>query len=179
MAGATGATGADGLGAIIPFSSGTPVTLTSLVGGLVGLPAIIAFGDNLPLLTALGTEIDLTGLTDLSFMVPRDGTITEISVFFSLTAGIDLVGTTATVHAQLYGANPASNTLTEIAGTDVALAPGFTGLIAIGGTATVTQAVNVPVVAGTRLALVLFIEVEGIAIATALIGTASAGITIS
>ena len=145
----------------------------------MGLPAVIAFGSNLPLATVLGLTIDLTGLTDLTFMVPRNGTITAMSVFFSLTAGLSLVGSSINVHAQLYSAQPADNILTAVAGSQVTLVPSFTGTVIVGDSATITQPVNIPVTAGTRLALVMFIDVSGLALVTSAIGTVSAGISIS
>jgi BclB C-terminal domain-containing protein len=157
-----------------------PVTLTSIAGGLVGIPAIVAFGDNVQLITVLGETIDLTGLNDMTFIVPRDGTITNLDVFFSVTAGITLVGSTVNVHATLYSADPASNTLAEVAGSTVTLAPGLTGIIPIGTAAYGTSGpIAIAVTEGTRLALVLSITVTGVEIATSIIGTVSAGLAIS
>ncbi len=103
-AGATGATGADGVtgatgpagiagtGAIIPFASGLPVALTTIAGGLAGLPAFVGFGSNVQGLTVLGSTINITNaagtLSNFAFQVPRDGIITSFSAFFSTTAAL-------------------------------------------------------------------------------------------
>lgn len=155
------------------------MALTSVAGGLVGLPAIVGYGESLPLATVLGITIDLTGLGDLTFMVPRDGVITALSAFYSVTTGLAIVGSTVNITAQLYSASPADNVLTAVPGSEVILTPGLSGIINIGDTASATAALNISVTAGTRLALVFSIDVSGIGIATTIIGTISAGVAIS
>ena len=64
-----------------------PVSLTTIAGGLVGLPGFIGFGNSAPGLTALGATIDLTGTSGLSLLnfaysIPRAGTITAIDASF-------------------------------------------------------------------------------------------------
>jgi len=177
--GATGETGLPGNGALIPFSSGIPASMTSLAGGVVGLPSVISFGDNVQLPTALGATIDLTGLTDETFIVPRDGTITGLSVFFSSTAVSVITGSTVNIHASLYYVNPANNIMALLPGSSVTLVPSFSDSIAIGDTASINQALDIPILAGTRLALVLSITVSDEGIATTLTGTVSAGLSIT
>lgn len=58
---ASGATGAAAGGAIIPFASGIPLALTTLVGGLVGTVGLVGFGSSGPTVTLAGGTIDLTG----------------------------------------------------------------------------------------------------------------------
>ena len=64
-----------GEGAVIPFSSGLSVTLTSIAGGLVGLPAFVGFGSSAPAFDVLGASINLYQhlASDLNhaFVVPR------------------------------------------------------------------------------------------------------------
>lgn len=55
--GPTVATGAAGTGAIIPFASGLPVSLTTIAGGLAGIPAFVGFGSSAQGLTLLGSTI--------------------------------------------------------------------------------------------------------------------------
>lgn len=98
---------------------------------------------------------------------------------FSVTEALIVAESTININAQLYGVEPASNTLQQLAGSLVTLTPGLSGVISIGDTASITQAINVPVDAGTRLALVISIDVTGVAIATAITGTVSAGIVIT
>ncbi len=150
--------------------------MTSLVDGLVGLPAIVAFGSSIQLPNVLTTTIDLLGLENHAFIIPRDGTITNLSAFFSVTLGATLVGSDVNIQASLYASSPASNILTEL--DTFTLTPSLSGLISIGDTALINTSTNIPVVAGTRLALIMSITVTGVAIATALLGSVSAGITI-
>ena len=87
--GATGPTGAAGTGAIIPFASGLPVSMTTIAGGLAGIPAYIGFGSSVQGLTILGSTINITNaggtLSNFAFQVPRNGIITSFSAFFSTT----------------------------------------------------------------------------------------------
>ncbi len=72
--GATGATGTAGSGAIIPLSSGSPISITSIAGGLAGIPGFVGFGNSAPGLSDLGPTIDLTGssgtLLNFAFSAP-------------------------------------------------------------------------------------------------------------
>ncbi len=92
VTGATGPAGIAGTGAIIPFASGLPVALTTIAGGLAGLPAFVGFGSNVQGLTVLGSTINITNaagtLSNFAFQVPRDGIITSFSAFFSTTAAL-------------------------------------------------------------------------------------------
>jgi len=182
--GATGPTGATGSSAIIPFSSGLPVTLTTLVGGVVGLPAVVGFGSSAELATVLGATIDLTGaagtLLNFGWSVPRNGTITDINAFFSVTAGVSLGVGTIAIHAQLYESTAPNNTFTPLVGTTVVLAPALGPVISIGGIATGSATgLAIPVVKGSRLLLVFSANPSGITLAQTLGGYASAGIAIS
>lgn len=182
--GATGPIGATGSSAIIPFSSGLPVTLTTLVGGVVGLPAVIGFGSSAELATALGATIDLTGaggtLLNFGWSIPRNGTITDINAFFSVTAGVSLGVGTIAIQAQLYESTAPNNTFTPLVGTTVVLAPSLGPIISIGNIATGSATgLSIPVVKGTRLLLVFSANPSGITLAQTLGGYASAGIAIS
>ena len=73
--GATGPTGVAGTGAIIPFASGTPVVLTTIAGGLAGLPAFVGFGSSAQDITLLGSTIDITNAS---------GTLSNLISFFAI-----------------------------------------------------------------------------------------------
>ncbi|WP_051624296.1 exosporium glycoprotein BclB-related protein [Clostridium akagii] len=182
--GATGPTGANGAGAIIPYSSGLPVLLTTIVGGLVGLPGFVGFGSSAQGIAVLGATIDLTGaggtLLNFAFSVPRDGTITSIAAYFSTTAALSLVGTTITVNAQLYSSTTPNNTFVPIAGTLVTLSPSITGIVAIGAISNgILTGLSIPVSAQTRLLMVFSTTATGLALINTVAGYASAGVTIS
>ena len=182
--GATGPTGVAGTGAIIPFASGTPVALTTIVGGLAGLPAFVGFGSSAQGLTLLGTTIDITNasgtLSNFAFQVPRAGIITSFSAFFSTTVALSLIGSTVAVRAQIYQSATPNNVFSPIAGTLINLTPSLSGVISIGtllnGSLT---GLNIPVTAQTRLMLVFSATASGLTLVNTVAGYASAGLSIN
>ncbi len=184
VTGPTGATGATGAGAIIPFSSGIPLSLTTIVGGLVGTPGFIGFGSSAPGIAIAGGVIDLTNaagtLTNFAFSVPRAGTITALSAFFSTTAALSLIGSTLTITAQLYQSTTPNNTFTAVPGAVVTLAPALSGVISIGTLSTgIATGLSIPVTAQTRLLLVFTASASGLSLVNTVAGYASAGLAIA
>ena len=185
-AGPTGSQGEPGNGAIIPFASGTPVVLTSLLGGLVGIPSFVGFGSSAPGLTTFGPVIDITGTGDglglnYAFSVPRDGILTAVTAYFSVTAAFGVVIGDYTIHAQLFSSTAPNNSFNEIATSDITLTPALPGLtIALGDicTGSVTG-LNIPVSLGDRLLLVFYVVPPASSAAATVIGYASAGVAIS
>lgn len=171
-------------GSIIPFASGTPVTVTTVAGGLVGTTALLGFGNANSGVSLAGGNIDLTGaggtLLNFSFVAPRAGTITSIAAHFSNTAALSLIGTNITLTAQLYAAPAGSNTFSPVPGASVTLSPSLTALVTIGTTSTgVTSGLSIPVTAGTRYLLVYSATATGITLVNSVTGYASAGININ
>ena len=113
--GVTGVTGLSGASAIIPFASGGPVALTTIAGGLVGNVSGIGFGSNATYSLTAG-DINLAGLSNMSFSVPRNGTITDITAYFSTSAALALVGSTVTITAQVYESATPNDTFIPVAG---------------------------------------------------------------
>ncbi|EHQ87557.1 exosporium glycoprotein BclB-related protein [Desulfosporosinus youngiae] len=181
--GATGATGVAGVGAIIPYASGEPISITTIALGLVGLPSFVGFGNSVQGLTALGATIDLTGvggLLNFAYSVPRDGTITSIAAFFSVTAALALAGSTVTITAQLYSSTTPDNIFSPIAGTAVTLAPALTGVVSVGDISNgIVTGLAIPVTAETRLLMVFSAEAAGLSLINIVAGYASAGVAIS
>jgi BclB C-terminal domain-containing protein len=181
--GVTGATGSAGNGAIIPYASGSTVSLTTIAGGLAGTPAFLGFGNSVNDSTSLGETIDLTGtdetLLNFAFSMPRDGTITSFSAYFSTTTALSLVGTTVTITAQLYSSTTPDNTFSPIEGTAITLAPALTGVIAIGTISNgILTGLSIPVTAQTRVLVVFSISAAGISLINTVDGYASAGVSI-
>nr|WP_295928013.1 exosporium glycoprotein BclB-related protein [uncultured Dyadobacter sp.] len=166
--------------AIIPYASGTPITLTTIALGLAGIPSVVGFGLSAPGLTVLGGAIDATNLTNFAFSVPRDGVISSISGSFSTTVALALVGATVTVTAQLYVADAGSNSFTPIPGALVTMAPAMTGVLVIGTPSSgITTGLSIPVVAGQRLLLVYSATATGFSLINTVVGYASAGVAIN
>ncbi|WP_391204321.1 exosporium glycoprotein BclB-related protein [Psychrobacillus sp. L4] len=182
--GATGATGTAGSGAIIPFASGLPAAMTTILGGLVGTTSLVGFGNSVTGVSVLGGNIDLTGaggtLLNFAFSVPRAGTITSISAYFSTTLALNLIGSTVTITAQLYRSTTPNNTFSPIPGALVTLAPSLTGLISIGQISNgLTTGLSIPVAPQDRLLMVFSAKATGLTLINTVAGYASAGVAIS
>lgn len=199
LTGATGATGANGVtgptgvsgrpgiagaSAIIPLASGTPISLTTITGGFVGIPAFIGFGFSAPGLSIVNGIIDLTNsdrtLINFSFSMPRDGTITSISAFFSTSLELSLINSTVIITAQLYRSATPSNQFTAVPSATITLTPPLTGISPVGTLSTgIATGLNIPVTAQTRLMLVYTATASGLNLINTVDGYASAGIAIS
>jgi BclB C-terminal domain-containing protein len=182
-AGPPGPPGPPGAGAIIPYASGTtPVVLSrvAVAGVTVSTGAIVGFGSSAPTTDintgALTLGVGAGNIPDFAFVVPRAGTVTSISAFFSATVGVTL-GAAETVRAELWSAPATSNTFTPT-GVFVDLVPAFGPVVSVGNTAAGTAAAALPVAAGDKLLLVVSFAPGGTAIST-LTGFASAGVGIS
>ena len=177
--GPIGPTGDTGPAAIIPFSSGTPVTLTTVLGGVLNTSSGIGFGNNFGGIIITAGAFSAINFTNMAFSVPRDGTITSIAAFFSTTAALALGLSTVTITAQLFQSTAPDNDFTEVPGALVTLSPSFSGTIAIGTVSSgITTSLSIPVTAETRLLLVFSPTVTGVDIATTILGYASAGLSI-
>ena len=180
--GPTGPTGATGNGAMIPYASGIPITLTSLISGLADTGGLVGFGssaDNIE----VGAVIDLTGtalgpLINFAFVASRNGTLTSIYAQFSVTVGLNILVGSLTISATLYTAPPGSNDFTPVPGATVNLDP-LTGIISLGtivdGQAT---GLNISILAGNKYLLAFSATTTGLSVLATIVGYASAGITI-
>jgi len=179
--GDTGPTGPAGDAAIVPFASGTPVALATVIGGLLDTSSAVGFGSNLPGISAASGTISLLGLTNLAFSMPRDGVITSLAGYLSISVGLSLIGSTVTVSAQLFQSTTPDDTFVAVPGAVVTLAPSLTGVISIGDISSgITTGLSIPVTAGTRLLLIFSAAVTaGLDLATTVAGYASAGLGIS
>jgi BclB C-terminal domain-containing protein len=168
--------------AIIPFASGTPISMTASPTGQSVNVALVGFGSNYST-TLSGANLDLTGSggnnINQAFIAPNDGKITSMSAFISTSVAYTLIGSTVTITAQLYRSSTPDNILTPIPGAIVTFAPAFTGIIAAGEVASgTTTGLNIPITAGTRVALVYSITSAGIPLSNPITVYASAGVKI-
>ena len=183
--GVTGATGTAGAGTIIPYASGLPVALTTVLGGLLNTSSLVGFGNSASGVSVNGGIIDLTGaagtLLNFAFSASRAGTITSLAAYFSTTAGLSLVGSTITITAQLFRSTTPNNSFTAVPGAVVTLTPSLTGVLALGTISSgLTTGLSIPVAAGDRLLMVFSASVTaGIDVATTLAGYASGGLSIT
>lgn len=180
--GPTGPAGGGTSGTIIPFASGYSAVLAAATDGTPGVGNLIGFGDssNYPITNGV---IDLTdpagSQVNYAFSMPRDGVITELSAYFS-TSGIQSFGNAnVTVTAQLYQSATPNNIFTPIPGAVVTLSPTLTGNVPAGTIVRgITDGLNIPVSAETRLLLVYSISTTGASSEISIIGYASSGLTI-
>lgn len=177
-AGENGQDGVNGIGAILPYASGAPVALTGLVGNILGTSAAIGMGSSMANLMFSGSTIDLTGsvgtVANFATVVPRDGTITDFSAFFSVALGATLLSA-PTIRARLFKSqSPTSNIFNEVATMN--LSPTLNLIVTVGQTCTAHSSLNIPVSQGERI-IVVFGTSSSLAVAVT--GYASAGVAIS
>jgi BclB C-terminal domain-containing protein len=153
-------------------------------GGVPNNIALLGFGSAASY-TAGGdvSVVDLTGSDGVSlnqaFSMPRAGTITSISGYFSATSGLALVGTTVTITAQLYESTSPDNIFTPISGATVTLAPALTGIVSTGTYMNgITTGLSIAVTAQTRLLLVYTASATGLSLTNTVPGYLSAGVNI-
>jgi BclB C-terminal domain-containing protein len=164
---------------IIPYASGAPIVMTTILGGLAGTTSVLGFGTSAAGVSLLGGTIDATSLTNFAYSVPRNGTISSLSGFFSNTVALALIGTSLNIQAQLFSAPAGSNTFSPVPGAVVNLAPSLTGILGIGTTASgITTGLSIPVAAGSRLLLVYSTTAAGLGLLNTVTGYASAGVGI-
>lgn len=165
-----------GGGAIIPFASGDILSVTVLAGGLVGLPGLVGFGDSAQSLIVLGATIDISGQANFAFSLPRDGTITSLSAFLSVTAALALLAP-LTYTVQVYSSTTPDNIFSPVAGAAVDIT--IPGPIAFGDTFNgIVTGLSVPVTAETRLLLVASATGGGLVAGGTVAGFLSAGLGI-
>jgi BclB C-terminal domain-containing protein len=163
-----GPVGPEGGGTIVyAASSGEPVALTTIAGGLAGQVAVLPLdGDQAGTAQLTGPMLDQTGgpgqiVPAQTF--PTDETIQSITLFTSTTSALSLVGTTVTVTAQLYTSSTPDNTFTPVPGAIVTAAPALTGVDAIGTISNgIATGLSIPVTVGTRGVIVVSATAAGI-----------------
>ncbi|HTN44907.1 MAG TPA: exosporium glycoprotein BclB-related protein [Flavipsychrobacter sp.] len=169
-----------GGGAIIPYASGTPVTLTTIALGLVGTTATVGFGGSASGISIAGGLLDLsTVLNNHAFTVPRAGTITSVYADFRATLGLNLIGSTVNVSAQLYSAPAGSNIFSPVSGTAVSLTPALTGIVSLGSLSEGSlTGLSIPVTAGTKLLLVYSATATGLSLINTVVGVTGGGVSV-
>jgi BclB C-terminal domain-containing protein len=176
--GDTGATGVAGSGTI--FVSGGPASMSTILGGVNNTVAVFPLsGSGISGITPSGGTIDLTTQPSLAgSSIPRDGTITSISGFYTLNLSQNLVATTVTLTVQLYSSPTPNNIYTAIPGAVVTLAPPLTGAVPIGTVSNgITTGLTIPITAGTNIIAVVRADVTaGIDKAVPINGTVSIGV---
>lgn len=183
--GATGATGEDGpagAGTIIPFASGKPIAMTTILDGSSGNSSILGFGNSATDIPS-GQVINLTGdnqsAINFSFTMPRNGTLTNISAFFSATSPLTLIGSTISITADIYTSSTPDNNFTKLQGANVTIAPSLTGIISVGSESYGENSnLNIPLTKGTRVLVAFSSTSSGVSLTNTISGYASGGLCI-
>jgi BclB C-terminal domain-containing protein len=183
--GEEGPAGPEGGGTIVyAASSGEPVALTTVAGGLVGQVAVLPLdGDQAGSAQLTGSTLDLTGGAGQvvpAQTFPTDETIESITLFSSTTAALSLIGTTVSITAQLYTSTTPNNTFAPVPGASVTAAPPLTGVDAVGTISNgITTGLSIPVTAQTRGVIVVSATAAGIGLINTVSMYASASISAS
>lgn len=153
--GVDGKDGLNGAGAILPFVSGAPGTMTTVLGGVLNTTSIVGPNGVATGVTLSGSTIDLAGgpgiVINMAPTIPRDGTITDLDAYLSITVGLSLLLSTATVTAQLYTSPTPNNTFTAVPGAAVILTSSLNGVVAPGTFFhTNIPGLAIPITRGTR-----------------------------
>ena len=183
--GVTGTTGMPGSGAIIPYSSGTPLEMTTVLGGAAGTFYILSFGGaNVASATVLGATLDISTFVPgvFAFDLPRTGILTAISGTFNITAGLAAGLGNNLVTLEVWTAPQNSNNFTPLTTTDTVISTTPATSIEIGnvqsGLNTLTSPITLP--AGTRIALLIYVTGDNpLAAAGELVGNVTAALAIS
>jgi BclB C-terminal domain-containing protein len=157
------------------------VALVSASGtvGSVATVGLIGFGSSsvAPLTVSMVPLFDVSLLPNFAFSVPRTGTITALSAFFSPTVGVTLTGTT-TLTATLYSGVQGSNNLSPTPATVVlATLPAGTILTPGSPTFAATVPTAVAVTVGDRFLAVLSATSDSL-LGDTITGVFSGGISI-
>jgi BclB C-terminal domain-containing protein len=175
--GPMGPTGPAGSSAIIPFSSGTPVILTTGASGTPRTLGLVGFGHNALGVLSPGT-LSLPGPIALAFPLPRGGIITSVAACFSIMSAQNLPDTSITVTAQLYTCEPAGDCFAPLAGTAVNLSSP-TGSISAGDIISgISDDLSVPISEQTRLLMVYSATAAGVSPIATIAGYASSSVAI-
>ena len=179
--GATGPTGSAGGGAIFSSSSGEPAVATTIAGGLEGTATVLPLSGSTSEtgVSIIGGTIDLTGITT-GQPLARDGTITAVTGFSSLTVVQALVGTTVTQTISVWQSTTPDNVYTKIPGAEVTLAPPLTGILALGTVSSgIATGLSIPVTAGTNLIVVYSATASGVSLINTITADVGAGVVIN
>jgi len=177
--GITGPTGPTGPNTIIPYSSGADITVTCSITGMPLTGALIAYGNSISGVS-IGPNIDLTGnigsVLNMAFLMPRSGTITNISGFASITSPLLLISTIVNIYVQLYISSTPDNNFTPV--SVPLLVASLSGQINSGNFFWANGSYNISLGLGNRLLYVVYANSSGINPANTISTYISGGITI-
>jgi BclB C-terminal domain-containing protein len=112
------------------FASGNPAAMTTIEGGLPGVPAFVGFGASGQMHGPLSSTINLENLlgyvSGFYFTIPFTIEINSLSAFYNAVPLSPEIPQTVTVRAQLYEAEEGSGIFSPIEETLIILTPSIT-----------------------------------------------------
>ncbi|GAB4036350.1 exosporium glycoprotein BclB-related protein [Spirosoma gilvum] len=167
------ATVTDVAATVIPYASGTQITLSTLSDGSSAGSSAISFGNSLLLTTTTPSTITGSEAASMAFSMPRDGTITALAAALSIQSVL-FSANPITVMAYLYRSDTTSDVFNQIASVALTTLP--VGTVSIGTVIKGFTSLNIPITAQTRLLLLFSSSTQSGA--TTLKGFANAGLSI-
>jgi BclB C-terminal domain-containing protein len=148
-----GTPGDPGKGAIINFSCQTPLTIIS--NGTVS-----AMGSGHSECNITESHMAAPSLCGLSVVIPRDGYITDISMFFH-NANDTVLPCQVILRGQLYYSAPGSPLFMSMSGATFDLSPTLSGSLYQGNVCHgIHPSLRIPIAAGSRLLMVISLIAE-------------------
>ncbi len=178
--GTQGQDGAQGFGfSVLTFASNTSLTLTTILGGLVGFGGIVGNCGSALTPSLLGITVNLTGGPSIAGSIPDAGTLITLCAYFSTTVVLNLLASSVTVFAQIWTSSAPNNDFTAV-GNPVALSPALSGnAISIGTRAKArVTGLSIPITPETRIFLMFTCTATGISLVNNIPGYFSGGVTI-
>ncbi|MGV0922071.1 exosporium glycoprotein BclB-related protein [Empedobacter falsenii] len=161
---------------IIPLNSINASVVTTIAGGLVGTSTILGTGISKTGISLTGTTLNLLGdANGAAITLPRNSTIKSISFNYYNNVSLSLLGSTLSLHLQIYKADATSNTFLPISNTMVT--NDLTGTINIGYMASNSLSnLNIPLNANDKIVVLISATASGLTLINTSTGFVSASI---
>lgn len=159
--GPVGPTGVNAPGFVIPFASGREFSsLSTDINGDPELGVMVSFGDS------RGITIDFSGINpsfigNFAYVMPRDGTLTSIAAAVNLFPVPVFLDGTVIVFAQIWTADPGSNTFFPLSDALVTLDPSLSGLVFASNLNGLSDGLSIPLSAQTKVMMVFYASASG------------------
>ncbi|MEC0026332.1 hypothetical protein P4L02_33075, partial [Bacillus cereus] len=160
--GPTGPTGVTGSNSIIPFATGNSVATTSNAAGASASIIVSGFGDFTPAFTLTAGTFSFSAGEAESFIVPYDATIINIYMSATNLAFTPPTPTNIFPYVAIATAPSGSNTFTIIPATKTVVSAPYVGGVAYPANTILSGSLtglNIPITAGTRVAIVCGFDV--------------------
>lgn len=177
--GSQGVPGTPGSSAILPFVSGSTMTLITSEGGLVGQVGVMGPNGSATTLIVANT-IDISALLNVAPSMPRNGAITSMSAYLVTVSDLALPTTTVSIQAQIWTSTGGS-AFVPLPGTLMPFSNTLTGALLPAGTYR-SQSMAVPLVPVSiedRYIMVISITATGDVLVATVVANAGGGIAVS